>query len=518
MKKAELTLCSQYRVGKIDPRVYGSFVEHLGRAVYGGIYEPGHENADKNGFRQDVSGLIKELGVSLVRYPGGNFVSGYNWKDGIGPPDKRPKRLDLAWGTTEPNTFGTDEFIRWCKANAIEPMMAVNLGTGTPREARELVEYCNHPGGTYLSDLRISNGSPAPHNVKLWCLGNEMDGDWQMGHKDAAHYGSVASEAAKLMKWTDPSIETVLCGSSGWGMKTFGDWEATTLDIAYDSVDYVSMHQYHSNSDNYPENFLAKGVETESFIKSVIAALDFVQGKRHSKKQINISFDEWNVWYHSNGTDFKKWSLVPPLLEDIYNFADALVVGTMLNAILRNAHRVKIACLAQLVNVIAPIMTETGGRAWKQTIYYPFYYSSLFGRGYSLQTVLNAPKYDTKWYTDVPLVDLSAVLSEDENELTVFAVNRDLKEQINLSTKLLDFEGFVPVEHIALEGFSPEAVNTPERENVYPVKKPLPIRDNNLLQAPLEPMSWNMIRLKKVNLCTEKYGLIQKNNSKGENK
>ncbi len=498
MKYAKLTLCSEYAVGNIDERIYGSFIEHLGRAVYGGIYEPGHPAADKNGFRTDVTALIKELNVPLVRYPGGNFVSGYNWEDGIGPVKDRPRKLELAWGTTETNAFGTDEFMKWCAHANTSPMMAVNLGTRGAEEARNLVEYCNHPGGTYWSDLRKKNGAENPYGVKLWCLGNEMDGPWQMGHKDAADYGKLANETAKLMKWTDPSLETVLCGSSSYGMRTFGEWETTTLDIAYDQVDYVSMHQYHSNSDNYLENFLAKGVETEKFIQSVISTLDYVQGKRHAKKQINISFDEWNVWYHSHGAPFEKWSEAPHILEDVYNFADALVVGTMMNAILRHADRVKIACLAQLVNVIAPIMTENGGRAWKQTIFYPFYFASNFARGKALQTVTEGSKYDTRWYTDVPDVDTAATLSEDGDTLVIFAVNRDLKDEIVLETKLMDFEGFVPARHVALECGDPEAVNTADCEKVSPIEKTPGAVDGKILRTPLKPMSWNMLVLKKV--------------------
>ncbi|MBE6791625.1 MAG: alpha-N-arabinofuranosidase [Ruminococcaceae bacterium] len=499
MKHAKLTLASQFRKGLTDERIYGSFVEHLGRCVYGGIYEPGHPEADENGFREDVIALIKELGVPVVRYPGGNFVSGYNWEDGIGPRENRPKRLELAWGTTETNEFGTDEFMAWCRKAGTKPMMAVNLGTRGPDEARQLVEYCNHPGGTYLSDLRKKNGSELPYDVKLWCLGNEMDGPWQMGAKTPSEYGRIACESAKIMKWTDPTIETVLCGSSGWHMKTFGEWETTALDLAYDHVDYVSMHQYHSNSDNYLENFLAKGVETDKFIESVISALDYVQGKRHSKKRIDISFDEWNVWYHSNGTPFEKWSKAPHILEDVYNFADALVVGTMINSILRHCDRVKIACLAQLVNVIAPIMTENGGKAWKQTIFYPFFYASKYGRGYVLEGVTDISKYDTKWYSDVPDVDTAAVLSEDGESLTIFAVNRDINEKINLEVSLLDFEGFVPAENIALEDCDAEDINTKDLEKVRPVRKELPALDGKKLTCPLKPMSWNMIRLIKKN-------------------
>ncbi|MBQ6897417.1 MAG: alpha-N-arabinofuranosidase [Clostridia bacterium] len=499
MKYAKLTIASEFRVGKTDDRIYGSFVEHLGRCVYGGIYEPGHPEADRNGFRKDVLALVKELNVPIVRYPGGNFVSGYNWEDGIGPKNLRPKRLELAWGTTEPNTFGTDEFMKWCKKAGTAPMMAVNLGTRGADEARQLVEYCNHKGGTQLSDLRRKYGSKEPYGVKLWCLGNEMDGPWQMGAKTAVEYGRVACEAAKVMKWTDPSIETVLCGSSSWGMKTFGEWETTALDLAYDHVDYVSMHQYHGNNDNYLENFLAKGVETDKFIESVIAALDYVQGKRHSKKRIDISFDEWNVWYHSNGAKFEKWSEAPHLLEDVYNYADVLVVGTMINSILRHCDRVKIACLAQLVNVIAPIMTDNGGKAWKQTIFWPFMLASEYGRGYVLQGITDTSKYDTKWYSDVPDVDTAAVLSEDGGELTIFAINRDINDDIVLETKLCDFEGFVPVSHTVIEHDDPYVTNTRDSQPVAPSeKKDLPEIDGKVMKTALRRMSWNMIRLKKV--------------------
>lgn len=498
MKYAKLTLAKEFKIGKTDKRIYGSFIEHLGRAVYGGIYEPGHPEADENGFRKDVIKLITELDVPIVRYPGGNFVSGYNWTDGVGPKELRPKRMELAWSSLETNEFGTDEFMDWCKKANTEPMMAVNLGTKGPDEARQLVEYCNHPGGTYYSDMRIKNGHKDPYNVKLWCLGNEMDGPWQMCHKTASEYARTANEAAKLMKWTDPTIETIACGSSSWGMNTFGEWETTVLDEAYDHVDYISMHQYHGNNDNYLENFLAKGVETERFIQSVISACDYVQGKRHSKKQINISFDEWNVWYHSNGVDYEHWSKAPHLLEDVYNFADVLVVGTMMNAILRHCDRVKIACLAQLVNVIAPIMTDDGGKAWKQTIFYPFMFASKYGRGYALNGITDTSMYSTKWYSDVPDVDTASVLSEDETMLTIFAVNRDMKDSITLETKLLDFEGFSPVIYKTIENTDPEAINTKSEEKVFPTDKKLPVLEDGKMNVSLSPMSWNMIVLKKI--------------------
>lgn len=497
MKQASLKLTKDLRVGDIDKRLYGSFIEHLGRAVYGGIYEPGHPSADKNGFRKDVIELVRQLDVPIIRYPGGNFVSGYNWEDGVGAHEKRPKRLELAWDSLETNEFGTNEFMDWCLAANTQPMMAVNLGTRGPEEARNLVEYCNHPGGTYWSDLRRTHGYDVPHNVKLWCLGNEMDGDWQMGHKTAYEYGRVANEAAKLMSMTDRSIELVLCGSSGSGTKTFGEWEAVTFSLAYDKIDYISLHEYFGNGDSDLKNFLAKPVEMENFIKTVIASCDHIKGKLRSKKTVNLSFDEWNVWYHSHGAEFEKWSKAPHILEDIYDFADALVVGMMLMALLRRCDRVKIACLAQLVNVIAPIMTDDGGAAWKQTIFYPFMHASKYGRGAVLHTVSESTKHDTKYYTDVNDIDSVCVINDENEELTVFAVNRDLMDTIPLSVSLLDFEGYKPVEHIEMAGYEPSAINTRDAQNVIPVNAPVPVLDGKNLTVNLKPFSWNVIRLKK---------------------
>ena len=497
MKQSSITISKDYRIAKVDDRIFGSFIEHLGRAVYGGIYEPGHPTADENGFRRDVIDLIRQIDVPIVRYPGGNFVSGYRWEDGVGPVQERPRRLELAWSTTEPNTFGTNEFMRWCKAAHTKAMMAVNLGTRGPDDARNLVEYCNHPGGTYYSDLRRSHGAEQPHDVKLWCLGNEMDGDWQMGHKTATEYGRTANEAAKLMKWVDPSIELVLCGSSNSGMRSFGDWEATTLDLAYDKIDYVSLHQYFDCHDGDIRNFLAKSCDLDNYIKTVVCICDYIKGKKRSRKQINLSFDEWNVWYHSHGAAFEKWSEAPHILEDVYNFADALVVGLMLITLLKHSDRVKVACLAQLVNVIAPIMTENGGKAWAQTIFYPYLHASRFGRGWALQTLLSTTKHDTKEFTDVPDVDALAVWNEDDEALIVFAVNRDMEEDNLLIVNLKDFAGYVPQEQIELAGFDLLAVNTASSQPVKPTAKALSGVYAPAAEIKLRPLSWNVIRFQK---------------------
>jgi len=395
MERAKLVLDRDFVIDRIDPRLYGSFIEHLGRAVYGGIYEPGHPMADEKGFRKDVIDLVKKLGVPVVRYPGGNFVSGFNWEDSIGPVKERPHRLDLAWMTTETNEVGLHEFCEWAQKADSQVMYAINLGTRGVDAARNVVEYANHKGGTYWSDLRRKNGAEEPFGIKLWCLGNEMDGPWQMGHKDAVEYGKTANEAAKVMKWVDPSIELVACGSSSSTMPTFGSWEYEMLSECYDNVDYVSLHRYYGNPHNDTPDFLASSMDLDDFIRTVVSICDAVKGKKHAKKKLNLSFDEYNVWYHSNKQDEElhkaaPWGKALPLLEDIYNFEDALLVGLMLITFLRNADRVKIACMAQLVNVIAPIMTRNGGGAWMQTIYHPLMQASLYGRGQSLRCALTS--------------------------------------------------------------------------------------------------------------------------------
>ena len=496
--KAKITVAGEMKIGEIDRRVFGSFIEHLGRAVYGGIYEPGHPLADEEGFRKDVIGLINELGVPVVRYPGGNFVSGYNWEDGVGPVEERPARLELAWGVTEPNKFGTNEFMSWCKKAGTSPMMAVNLGTRGPDAARALVEYCNHKSGSKYADMRITHGYKDPWGVKLWCLGNEMDGPWQMGAKTAYEYGRTANEASKLMKWVDPSIETVLCGSSSRGMSTFGDWEATALDIAYDSVDYISLHQYYGNHAKDTPSFLAKSMELDDFIYSVICTCDFVKAKKRSKKKIMLSFDEWNVWYHSNGAPIERWSVAPNQLEDIYNFEDALVVACMLITLLRHSDRVKIACLAQLVNVIAPIFTKTGGGAFRQTIFYPFREMSKFAKGYALNPITDSPKYDCKEFTDVPYLEAIATYDEEKDSVAVFAVNRSMDEKMELDISLLGFEGYKVVEFEALEGFDVLQENTFENEVVDMKKKALPEENGKTVKAELSPLSFNVIRFEKI--------------------
>ena len=507
MSPARLSVDPAFVVGEVDPRLFGSFVEHLGRCVYTGIHEPGHPTADSFGFRGDVEALVRELGTPVLRYPGGNFVSGYRWEDGVGPVADRPARLDGAWKTTDPNTVGTDEFCAWTKRMGIEPVIAVNLGTRGVEAAAALVEYCNHPGGSAWSDMRAANGHPGPHGVKYWCLGNEMDGPWQIGHKTAQEYGRLAAEAAKAMRLVDPTIELVACGSSGRWMPTFGEWETTVLDHTFDVVDHISLHAYTSptrdpgtGGGDDVASFLASGVEFDSFIDGVVATVDAVAAKRHSSKKIGLSFDEWNVWHRYDGDEDGAWGLAPSLLECSYDLADAVVVGGMLISLLRHADRVKIGCLAQLVNVIAPIMTEPGGGSWVQPTFHPFALTSRFGRGTVLNTPIASETMPTKAFGDVGAVDAVVVHSDPatggDGSLTVFAVNRDQSGPHTLTADLSGFPGLTTATVTVISGDDPSATNTLDApDTVTPQELPAAPLTDGALSVELPAVSWAMVRL-----------------------
>ncbi len=495
--KARVTLDREFTIGRTDPRIFGSFIEHVGRAIYGGIFEPGHPSADADGFRRDVLELVKELGVPFIRYPGGNFVSGYDWQDGVGPVEKRPRKRDLAWRVVEPNTVGVNEFVRWAGKAGAEVNMSVNLGTRGPDEARALVEYCNGAPGTHWSDLRVSHGITAPHGIHTWCLGNEMDGPWQICRKTAEEYGRAAAESAKVMKWVDPAIEMVACGSSFPGMPTYPQWESTMLEHLYEHVDYVSLHCYYGNPENDVANFLAKSLGMDEQIKTAIAACDLARAKKRSRKILNLSFDEWNVWFHSLEADknVTRWTVAPPILEDIYTFEDALMIGCLVITLLRHADRVKIACLAQLVNAIAPIMTKTGGPAWRQTTFYPFLHASRFGRGMVLNAAIDSPRYDSRDFTDVPVLEAAAVMDEEKGGLTIFAVNRSAKEQLDLTVDLHGFSPLAVGEHLVLDNPDLKAVNSSGAEKVKPRSNGGATIDGSRLDARLPAVSWSVIRL-----------------------
>ncbi|MEA5454054.1 alpha-N-arabinofuranosidase [Sinomonas sp. JGH33] len=502
MHHARLTINPKFAVGPISRRLFGSFVEHLGRCVYDGIYEPGHPSADAEGFRTDVIELVKELGVSTVRYPGGNFVSGYRWEDGVGPRGNRPRRLDLAWHSTETNEVGLHEFGSWLEKVGSELMLAVNLGTRGTLEALDLLEYANIRSGTTQSELRALNGRAEPFGVKMWCLGNEMDGPWQLGHRSAADYGKLASQTAKAMRQLDPSLELVVCGSSGAQMPTFGDWEREVLTHTYEDVDYISCHAYYEEKNGDLGSFLASAVDMDRFIESVVATADHVKAANGSSKTINISFDEWNVWYLDRFKKVEKikgldnWPVAPRLLEDAYSVADAVVVGNLLISLLKHADRVTSASLAQLVNVIAPIMTEPGGPAWRQTTFFPFALTSRLAAGEALATRIETPQYDTEVHGSVPLVDAVATHDASTGTSAVFLVNRSQDEEVVLTVDLSALDATILLDAQTLSDSDVYAKNTledPERVRLSR-NKSVEVRDGSVVVT-LPPVSWTALSL-----------------------
>ena len=467
-----------------DRRVFGAFLEHLGRAVYTGVYEPGSKLSDKRGFRTDTLREVKELNVPIMRYPGGNFVSGYNWLDGVGPRKDRPTVLERAWNSLETNQFGTNDFIDWAKAVGTEPLLGFNLGTGTAEMAVAYVEYCNFARGTKWSDLRRAHGYEQPHNVKYWCLGNEMDGPWQIGRLKAREYGWKARDIAQQIRVIDPEIQLIACGSSGPGMPTYLEWDREVLEECYDMVDGLSLHVYYGNADSTggkTERFLAMNIDMERQIQETAAVCDYVQGLKRSSKKLWLSFDEWNVWYRANSGDHTNGhgKFAPKLLEEVYNLEDALLVGGLLNTLIRRSDRVRVGCLAQIVNVIAPLMTSDKG-ILRQSTYYPYAMALKYATGRVLDLQMEGETYPIRAAgargtfardMDVPFVDAVATYDAAKKQVAVFALNRDLSNERELA---LSFDDITPSRVLACEtitGSDLKAANSFEDPNKVVAQK-----------------------------------------------
>lgn len=459
---ATLHLHLSHAVAPVDPRIFGGFLEHLGRAVYEGVYEPNSKHADEKGCRRDVLEALRRLRFTAMRYPGGNFVSGYHWQDGVGPREGRPPQRDLAWQSLEPNAFGPNEFLELCPKMGWTPMLAVNLGTGTPEEARQWLEYCNLPVGTKFPNLRAEHGYADPWNVKLWCLGNEMDGAWQIGHVPASQYAIAAQQTALMMKMVDPTVEVVACGSCAPSLPTYLHWDRAVLEHCGASIDYLSLHRYVGNESNDTPDFLACLNSVDEQIEATAALTAYVQKLKRLPRRVGIAFDEWNVWYrartpeHSDG----RGKFAPHLLEEVYNLEDALVAAGFLNSFIRHADSVKIANIAQIVNVIAPILTRAAGSGDDlvlQTIFYPIEMIASRGSGTSLRVIADAPTYESKQYGTASHLDASAILNG--NHLSIFAVNRSLTEAMELT---LDVNKPVArlVSGETIYGTDPKAANT----------------------------------------------------------
>lgn len=493
MKNYTILVNKNLKIGTIQDELYSSFIEHLGRCVYGGIYQPTHPEADEEGFRKDSIKAIKELKMSLIRYPGGNFVSGYNWEDGIGPRENRPEKKEEAWHSIEPNLIGTDEFMSWTKKANVMPMMALNLGTGTTDSARNLVEYCNSAGDGKYANLRRKYGSKEPYGVKYWCLGNEMDGEWQIGHLPVEGYIAKAHEAATKIKEVDPSVKFIACGSSTIDMPSFPEWDRKVLEGLYDDIDYLSVHQYFYESTTEAD-YYASYLAMEKYINTLRSVLNYAKAAKKSKKDIYLCFDEYNVWYNVNPlrTD---WMVAPPINEEYQSLKDAIVFSGLVNSLLNNCDIVKIACLAQLINVIAPIMTEDNGRVLLNTIFYPLKHATDYCRGETLKGfILGGEQFDSRFGK---AYYISHSITRKDDMVTINLTNY-AKEETEVTVNLSDFENIKFDHHIAMFGNDMNARNSFDNPNnvvpTYLLDKVKITGDKVVIK--LNPESWNSIVLK----------------------
>lgn len=453
------------RLGSINHNLFGGFAEHLGRCIYGGIYEPGSPLADEDGMRTDVLDSLRRLKMPVMRYPGGNFVSGYRWMDGVGPVEDRPARPELAWETTEPNHFGTNEFVKFCRKIASEPYFVVNCGDGDMREARDWVEYCNGAQNTAFANLRRKHGFDAPHNVKYWGVGNEVDGQWQIGYKSPEEYARAYKEFAKVMRWVDPSIKLLASAISGWGPQ-FVERTNLLLDHAADFIDYLAIHWYVGN----PANDFAKYMTTSEFFEERISVVEglirAMKLQRNIRRPIAIAVDEWNVWYRARGETLEQRNN----LEEIYNLEDALVVAMHFNAFIRHAQTVKMANIAQIVNVIAPIFTNPNG-LFLQTIFHPFEVYSRTCGNVALDTFWDGETFSGGDFVGLRTLDVAATLDEEKKSLSVYVVNRSETDALE-TTITLDTGRFArPIEAYVINGPDIKAVNSFDQPDVVGVSK-----------------------------------------------
>jgi alpha-L-arabinofuranosidase len=487
--RARVKVDTERVIGDIDPLIYGNFIEHLGRCIDGGIFEEKSPLSDSYGFRRDVLDAARKLKVTQLRWPGGNFSSNYHWMDGIGPRDQRPPRLEMAWGTVESNRFGTHEFLDYVQQLGSEPYICANFGTGTWGEAQQWVEYCNSPEDTAMTRLRKQNGRQAPWKVRFWGLGNEMDGPWQMGHRSAEDYGKFALEGAKLMKWTDPSIKLIAAGSSNYRLGSdWTSWNRTVLEFLNQHADYLSLHLYVTNPNNEYSDFVAGSMELNDRIKTAAGIIDAALSGRPGNRKIYIAWDEWNVWYRARG-DSQRGRRI---LEEHYNLEDALVVATMLNSFVNHAHVVKMANMAQLVNVIAPIFSDDQG-IYLQTIYYPLQLFAINSRGKALDLFVDSPTYKSARFDGVPYLDVSGAYNDGSLVLNVVNRHRDQPIETEILAEDKQFSGAVAVS--VLNGPDPKSENDFGKNPVKIVERSVTTEPRSLRHT-FAPHSYTMLKAK----------------------
>ena len=530
MKKAKLTVHPSYRIGDISPRLFGAFLEPIGSMVNGSMYNPKHPEADEQGMRKDFYTALREAGLPCVRLPGGNFVSGWQWKDSIGPRAQRKEHLDMARFQYIPTDVGHDEYLQWAEKAGAQTIYTVNLGTGTLQDAADCVEYTNFESGSYWADLRRRNGREKPYKVKTWCLGNEMDGPWQIAsyEKDPRAYGILAHETSKAMKWVDPQIETVACVSSSPFLSHYPDWDLQALEECYSAVDYISLHHYHSAPPDLPQALLAGYQAFENYIRTEIALCDYIKTKLRTKKTMLLSLDEYGSMFRPRGEahlgrngrqnadmfgvfnpertyvrhDPDDWSTRrhPPVQNEMLT---ALGTVSTVLVMLRHADRIRIGCATGGLNCLCRTDRE---HAWKGAAYYPFTQVIRWARGVSLLCPVECEKYDVPGYAiddmnqyegfdRVDTVQAAAALNEEEQELTVFVINADLEESQQFTLDARGFIGWELREHLEMFAASPEDANTWERPNTLLPRRAADTRfEGGVVTAQLKKASWNVFR------------------------
>jgi alpha-L-arabinofuranosidase len=474
----------QRHIAPIDRNVFGGFAEHLGRCIYGGIHEPGSPHADASGLRQDVLAALKRLGMPVIRYPGGNYVSGYRWRDGVGPVEERPARMELAWHDLEPNTFGTNEFVDFCRKLGTEPYLAVNVGDGDMREARDWLEYCNGTQDTALVKLRRQHGYDAPHRVKYWGVGNEVDGPWQIGYKTPEEYARAYTEYAKVMKWTDPSIELLASAVSLWS-PTWVERIQLLMEHAGKLIDYMAIHWYVGNNrergyrDADFASYMAISEHLEDRLTSTEGIVRAMSSALKLPRDIPIAVDEWNVWYRTGNQE---------KLEEVYNLEDALVVAMHFNAFIRHAKTVKMANIAQIVNVIAPIMTRPDGLVL-QTTFHPFEIYSRTCGDTALDVHWAGDTFSTPEFAALRTLDVSATLDTAGKRLAVYLVNRSESEAAETTLELQHARFAGPATSYLVNGPHVKATNTFDAPDTVGVTERAFTADGATLTVTLEPHS-----------------------------
>ena len=498
MKKAVLYLHPEFTVGEISPFMYGGFLENIGRCIYGGIYDPEHPSADEDGFRSDVLDAVQGMNYTAMRFPGGNAVSCYRWEDSVGPKEQRPVRLNVAFHSLENHHFGLDEYMRWCRKINAAPMLTINLASRGIDDAKNLVEYCNFPQGTQWSDWRRVHGVEEPYNVPIWFLGNELSGRWQMPGREAADYGYIARECGKMIRAISPESEIAVCGPCGrFEIGAPEDWLYKVLCKAYNVTDYLSIHCYLRNRIT-AEAFSSELEETDEYLNNVIAGCDYAMARTWNNRKLKISVDEWGVW-RGMGLELRNganWAFDDPKIEDDYTASDAVLAGGLLITLLRHADRVKLSCISEAVNSIAPIRTGSNGKVWKQTTYYPFALTALHGHGTVLQDKLYSDDFISSDNRTLSAWYGVSICNREKNELIIIGLNRLMQEDLLLQADLSAFKVESVIEHQALFAEDPETVNSENAEKVYPVLCEHAVQKGQIWEFTLAPCSWNMIRFK----------------------